>query len=713
MRIPRSERSSRDEGILKIVLYLFRNIAIINAPPNLAVEGDEDETSRSATINAFHHQDVFALLLTMCSNMGSEFIFQDVIILEILFHLVKGVDLKKLFMDDTERSVTRTYELKSLLQRENDMKRNDAKNAPTRHGRFGTMIWVKRDDAKLSTVSGQDVLKDDRTTYLKMDRTKKWNKPKQRREAFDLQSNNVDIRVHLTPEATKHLRTFVEEFLDSGFNPLFTHLRKAIEREADRLNENTSRQFFYVVSWFLEAERERRARRRSVLLQQRGSRVLEPDSFGLVASVLNQETFVTLNRYMQSCLDNKEWTELGAAMRCFTQILLTVQQMSQSQLDEDQEIAENIQNRIFYEETTHDRVLTILRNYKDQGFFYLDACTELAHVFMRMLEQYSKQNADMQIRSKRRRRKKSKEQDKNIDTLNAADHEGYNSEAEDTAEANRTVTERSFDFKRFVAKFCNQKSVDTFVALTGYYRELNAEQLKRAHRFFYRVAFKQNLSVLLFRVDIISLFHKMIKGPEPLESSKPQYKEWEELTRQIIKRMARKIEQRPALITEMLFSKIPATLYYLEFGQEKQTISSESKPAAELEVMPTATDTIDGKIRITVSALILDGKDGLVRWVARVLESAASERKACELEAESRQVAPVDNGTPASSSATSISMIPCFNSCTVRCLRGNLQRWYRPINHVALPCTKTVDYDSLCLSLALSFSGMMCSAAHG
>lgn len=655
MRIPRPERSPRDEGILKIMLYLLRNLAIINAPPNLAVEGDEDETSRSATVNAFHQQDVFALLLTMCSNMGEDFSFQDVIILEILFHLVKGVNVKSLFMDDTERGVTRTGELQDLLQRENDTRRDYAKNAPTRHGRFGTMIWVKRDDAKYSTVSGQDVLKDDRATYLKMDKTKKWNKPKSRKEAFDLQSNNVDIRVHLTSEATKHFRTFVEEFLDSGFNPLFTHLRKAIEREADRLTETTSRQFFYVISWFLEAERERRARQRNVRTHQQGSRVSEPDSFGLVASVLNQETFVTLNRYMQNCLDYKEWSELAAAMRCFTQILLTIRQMSGSPLDEDQEIAENIQNRIFYEETTHDRVLTVLRNYKGQGFWYLDACTELAHVFMRMLEQYAKQNADMQIRS-RRRKKIVKSQDKDVDTQDApARNEGYGSEAEDIAEANRTTTERSFDFKRFVAKFCNQKSIDTFVALAGHYQELDVDQLKRAHRFFYRVAFKQDLSVLFFRVDIISLFYKMIKGPEGLDSSKPHHKEWEELTRQIIKRLTRKIEQRPVLITEMLFSKIPATLYYLEFGQEKQTIS-ESKPAAELEVKPAAATTMDERLRIVVSALMLDSKESLVKWAGQALGSAVRERKAWELEAEAMQTGPSDSEVPPKASASSISM---------------------------------------------------------
>ncbi|PGH13575.1 hypothetical protein AJ79_03568 [Helicocarpus griseus UAMH5409] len=661
MTTPRSDRSSRDEGILKLMLYLFRNLAIITPAPHLATEGDEEEASKSATINAFQQQDVFALLLTMCSNMGDDFNFQDVVILEILFHLVKGVDIKKLFMDNTQRSAAGTHELQNVLELESHQKREQSKTAPTRHGRFGTMIWVKRDDEKVSTVSGQDVLKDDWTTMLKMDKTKKWNKPKRRGGDVDLSVNNFNMSTPLTSSATEHLRIFVEEFLDSGFNPLFTHIRKAIERETDRVTESTPRQFFYVIAWFLEAERVRRARQQELRRQNKNStREIEPDSFQLVAGVLNQETFISLNRHMQNCLDFKDWQDLNASMRCFTQILLTVQEMFHSNIGDDQDIAENILSRIFYEETTHDRVLAILRGYKDQGFFYLDACTELAHVFLRLLEQYSKQNEHMQIRSRRRaRRKDRKEAARSLDTADPLN--GDESEGEDLAfsEAERTIVERSFDFQRFAAKFCTQKSVNTFLAFTAYYRELNEEQLKRAHRFFYRVAFKQELSVLLFRVDIISLFYRMIKGPGGLDSGKSMYAEWEELTRRIIRKLVKKIGERPELITEMLFSKINATVYYLEYGHEKQTMS-ESKAAGELEVKPGVATTLDSRLGIVVAALCLEGKENLVQWLAKTLETAVNERRNWELEAEARQA---ESGEEQPANPPSIAVTPIDDAC--------------------------------------------------
>lgn len=631
------ERSSRDEGIIKLLLYFFRNVAMISPPPNLPNEGKEGEVSRSATIEAFHRQDVLALLLTISSNMGEDFNTQDTVIMEVLFHLLKGVDVEKLFIDKRQLKSKNNDELKSLLAQEAGMHRSYAKNAPTRHNRFGTMIWVKRDDAgKVSTVSGQDVLKDGQQTLSKMDQTKKWNKPRQRVKNEEPAYDRFDIPVPLTESANTHLRAFVEEFLDSSFNPLFNHIRRAIEREAERVLDAHQQQFFYLVSWFLEAERVRRRNKKEAEKRRRDKKLeetFEVDSFALIATVLNQESFILLNRFMQDRLDLKSWREVQAGMRCFTQILLIVQDMAESPLEEDQEIAENIQNRIFYEETTHDRIIAILRGYKDQGFGYLDSCTELSHVFLRILERYSRENVDLQVRSRRRARKSKKAEVKQREKT-TEDDEDEASEMEDVAEAERVSRERKFDFTRFATKFMTQACIDTFVSFTKYYIDLDNEQLKRAHRFFYRVAFKQDLSVMLFRLDIIALFNKMIKGPEGLDSGGPMFREWDELVRQLIKKMIKKLEQRPELAVELLFSKINSTTHYLEYGYDKQTASSKPRPPATLEVRGSMT--IEEQIGVIV-AVLYDDKIEQVDWVSRTISSAAEERQAWESEALARQ----------------------------------------------------------------------------
>ena len=644
--LPMGERSSRDEGIIKLLLYFFRNVAMISPPQNLPNEGKESDVSRSATIEAFHRQDVLALLLTISSNMGEDFNTHDTVILEVLFHLLKGVDVETLFMDKKQLNSKNDDELKSLLAQEAGMHRSYAKNAPTRHNRFGTMIWVKRNDAgKVSTVSGQDVLKDGQQTLSKMDQTKKWNKPRQRVKNEEPAYDRFDMPVPLTESANTHLRAFVEEFLDSSFNPLFNHVRRAIEREAERVLDAHQQQFFYLVSWFLEAERVRRRKKKEAEKKRRDKKLeesFEVDSFALIATVLNQESFILLNRFMQDRLDLKSWREVQAGMRCFTQILLIVQDMAESPLEEDQEIAENIENRIFYEETTHDRIIAILRGYKDQGFGYLDSCTELSHVFLRILERYSRENVDLQVRSRRRARKSKKAAAKQREKTNE-DDEDEASEMEDVAEAERVSRERKFDFTRFSTKFMTQACIDTYVSLTKYYVDLDTEQLKRLHRFFYRVAFKQDLSVMLFRLDIIALFNKMIKGPEGLDSGGPMFREWDELVRQLIKKMIKKLEQRPELAVELLFSKINSTTYYLEYGYDKQTTSSRPRPPATLEVRGSMT--IEEQIGVIV-AVLYDDKLDQVDWVSRTIYSAAEERQSWESEALAQQAQPQSQPNP-------------------------------------------------------------------
>jgi replication fork protection complex subunit Tof1/Swi1 len=635
--VARDERTSRDEGILKLMLYFFRNVAAIQQFPNLPTQGLDQEVSRSATIDTFRDQDVFALLLTICSNMGDDFNLHDVIVLDVIFNLIKGVDSKKLWMTQQERTTQGTTDLAAAMALEEAKSREARKTQWSRHGRFGTMLWVKRDEERMSAISGQDNLKDDQHALFNMDKSKKWNKPQQRQKNTEHTIHDFSRNVRLSDSASQKLKNFVEEFLDSGFNPFFNHLRKAIEREAERLLDVNYRQFFYAVAWFLEAERTRREWNMKEDKPQKVNADFNDESYSLVATVLNQETFIMLNRFMQVSYDNKEWQDLNACMRCFTQILLTVQEMATSPLEDDQEIADNIQSRIFYEETTHERIVSILKDYKDQGFGYLDACTELSHVFLRMLERYSKENVDLQIRSRRRaKRKRREEQQKAVKAGEDPTADNEESENEDLADVAQVSKERKFDFNRFAARFSTQNSVNTFISLLSVYRDLSVDQLKRAHRFFYRVAFKQELAVLLYRVDIIALFYKMINGPDALDKKHVLYRDWSEFSRQLFKKMFKKLDQRSELMVEMLFSKINATMYYLEYGQEKQTIAS-TRPPAELEIRPLPGQGFKEQIGIIVTVLMKDGKSGLVEWVKIMLDKAHRERQAWETEADARK----------------------------------------------------------------------------
>jgi replication fork protection complex subunit Tof1/Swi1 len=327
MTEPKNERSVRDNGIIRLMLYALRNVAMIAQPRDLPTNGDEAEISRSTTIDAFYTQDALNLILTIASSMGTEFDMQDTVVLELLFHLLKGIDPTKLFMKDDEVTQTKASELRSLIGKEKAMLAGYKKYAPTRHNRFGTMVWLKKDDERISTISGQAVISGPNRGLQYLDKAKKWNKPKHgARNIEELGSSEFDKEVPISGSARKHLRRFVEEFLDSSFNPLFTHLRRSVERQLDRVLDMHHMHFFYLINWFLKAESARRAHSK-VAADQKGKQkegtVNAPNSenFAIIAGVMNQETFVLLNRHLQSSFDAKAWQSLNAGMKCFTQIV--------------------------------------------------------------------------------------------------------------------------------------------------------------------------------------------------------------------------------------------------------------------------------------------------------------------------------------------------------------------------------------------------------
>lgn len=639
MAMPIAERTPRDQAIIKLILFFLRNVAMIAPPQGVKYEGDETQVSRSATIDAFSYQDIFLTLLTLASNMGEDFRTEDVIVMEIIFHIVKRVDPSSLFVSEKQLNKAKGQELASEMRKEAAMLKSYNKNTTTRHSRFGTMIWVKRADGKMVTVSGQEALLDAKTRERKMDSSKTFRPPRRARKP-EMEPKDLGPPVTLDERARQQLRSFVHDFLDSGFNPLFLHVRQSIDREALHVLNQHKSQFFYLVAWFLEAERMRRKARREES-KSASAPAEDVNSFNLVAAVLQQEMFASMNRTLDRSYSDKDWQLLTSVMRCYTQIFLTVQEMSESPNEEDQEIAENTLSRLFYEETTHDLIANIARTYKDQGFEYLDAATELVHTFLRILEGYSKQNVDLQVRSRKRARRKKKAAkaaaaaaaaarapgEEAEDVVVPEDNDGDDS-ADDEQHAERVTRERKFEFGKFAIRFAPQGVVDTFVAFTKFYRDLNDAQLKRAHRYFYRVAFKQELSIMLFRLDIINLFYNMVKGPEPLDKSSPMFKEWEELSKQIIRKCVKKLQERPPLFTELLFSKIGSTTHFLEHGYEKPTTTTTPRPGAELE-FKRATER-DEQIGIAVSCLIDKQQTEHLQWLKDQLESAMSERQAWE-----------------------------------------------------------------------------------
>ena len=119
-----------------------------------------------------------------------------------------------------------------------------------------------------------------------------------------------------------------------------------------------------------------------------------------------------------------------------------------------------------------------------------------------------------------------------------------------------------------------------------------------------------------------------MKGPRGLDPESPAYKEWDEFVRHFFRQVVKRVQERPELIVEMLFSKIPQTLYFLEHGHDREVFKRAPRAPAELEVKPEMEKP--DQVGVAVGVLVNQQKSDALRWVREVLASAVEERKAWE-----------------------------------------------------------------------------------
>lgn len=108
MAIPRRDRPERDDHIINLVICLLRNIVEISARSagSAGMDQQKNENSRSETILAFERSDIFNLIAALAAGTSEEYEKIDCLLLETLYHLVKGVRVEDLLASTAEiRSV--------------------------------------------------------------------------------------------------------------------------------------------------------------------------------------------------------------------------------------------------------------------------------------------------------------------------------------------------------------------------------------------------------------------------------------------------------------------------------------------------------------------------------------------------------------------------------------------------------------------------------
>ncbi|KAJ8102866.1 timeless protein-domain-containing protein [Lipomyces tetrasporus] len=543
------ERTPRDEGIIRLVLYFFRNIAMIESSSDSVI--DDGLTS---TILEFARQSIFDLVIALGSGVSDALRVLDLQLLELVFHIVKGVDPDTLHSIPSVSFITaHTQSAHSWLRLENGSELKP-KIATTRHNRFGTMTSLVVADKTRLTVSGQQALEDSGSAIDKIDALKKWRRPQ---GGFRRPNDDLEKPTLISGEAQNALAKFVDEFLDSAFNPLFISIRKEIERESSRVEDCHEEQFLYLVSWFLSAEL---ARQRATPNADHG--------FALVAGVLDQQSLVIVTKILRAAVDNKHMRKLGYAMHCFKQIILITSEMSASDVETDQEIAVNMISRLFYEEATLDLLASLPNVLHGASVPLMAACCDLVYMVLKILESYSKQNTHLYIRGRRQRARRSK----GSNSPGEANDKGYTmlSSDEDDSLAQQKSSERAFEFARFERKFFTQNCIDMFRSVLVTHADLSDQQIKRIISFFHRIFFKREEEPLLYRLDFMLVLHRLLDPRKGISLAKTARKDVELFMKHYVRRLAKALLERPVLYVELLFTKMPDTLFFIKHGYDEE-----------------------------------------------------------------------------------------------------------------------------------------------
>ncbi|EIN14680.1 timeless-domain-containing protein [Punctularia strigosozonata HHB-11173 SS5] len=629
------QRKERDAQVINLVLHLIRNLAFIkDLPVNAHASSDLAEYAglQAKLIRALQEAHAFDLLLTISSNAKEPLFNQwNTIVLEIFYLLFRGVDPASLAMDQTKQPAKN---LSRLLLIEDQRRRDYARNAASRHSRFGTTISVKLNPKKAAqdaaapsstdqafVLHRQQAITKESGAVLDMAAAKR-NKTTKGKKIDELaREDNLNL------EARDVLKQVAENFVEAGFNPLLASLLKDIKAERPKISEKDHLRLLYVTKWFLAFFHEVRSER-----SKRGS---DQWSFGLIAEVTERGWIVWVLKRMREAVEEKPkaWNELQAGIECLTQLLLLIESMqsvsdTEPDAEDTTETANVLQQQIIYNGEVLDIAFESLRSYKEgtQSLKYLDSSVALGYILLRLLEKWGKRGThEMYVRKKAKARGKKK-------AAGTSEGEGVPDveDIEPDSADEEIIRETMFTFETFEARFAHAEVNNTLLTYLARYKEFqSAESMKRVVSLLHRQAVRTKAEGLFFKVSTLDLFKSILANQKSLPKEQ-SYKDLLSLINYVLRKFFKAVEEEPFLVIEAWFPK--------NRGQWKQFSSWEPEKkekryntAADARLPPDVQVkrgyTWSEQMGIAIKALIEDGKEGLIDWVKSILTLTIGQRQ--------------------------------------------------------------------------------------
>lgn len=388
---PRADRSERDVGVISMCLHLFRNLLAIRDPVAHTLSSTSvvaNSTLQSQLVEEMDQHFVLDTLLMLASNAD----MKDVelwapIAADCLYQLFIGSDVRAISAEDVPSGPAVSQALAASLDGEAQLKRHGVNKA--RHSRFGTTIQFRAHDGSLRVARQQPALVASIESLEQSISDRGKRKIARQRRATE--RGAPSRYTAWTANARAVLRRYADRLLQDGaFSVLAQQYLKDIHAERERVGDLDAARCkaLQLATFFLDYFRERRAHHASAW------------DFALVAAWLEPWAFRLARARAAIALEARQWLEFVAAVRLWTALLHLLQALAHGS-EEQRQVADALQNTLYYDGELLDTSLQVMHAYSAQSFTCLEAVLDFAYTMPRLLEKHASQHEYMFVKPRR------------------------------------------------------------------------------------------------------------------------------------------------------------------------------------------------------------------------------------------------------------------------------------------------------------------------
>ena len=379
---PRVDRTERDTGLIGMCLHLFRNLLAIRDPvahttSSAAVVANA--TLQSLLVEQLEEHFVLDTLLMLASNADTkEYEAWVPVAADCVYQLYIGSDVHEIATVEAATTRASSHALAASLDQEARQKRHGVNNA--RHSRFGTTIQFRAHDGSLRVARRPAALVESvrRLEQGIADRGRR--KISRKRRATE--RGAPQRYTAWTSGARAVLRRWADRFVQDGaFGVLEQQYLKDIHAERERVGDLDAARCkaLQLATFFLDYFRARRAHDAAAF------------GFGLVVAWLEPWAFRLSRSRAAMALEAKQWLEFVAAVRLWTSLLCLLHALAHGS-SEERQVADELQNTLYYDGDLLDTSLQVMHAYTAQSFACLEAVLDFAYTMPRLLEKHAAQH---------------------------------------------------------------------------------------------------------------------------------------------------------------------------------------------------------------------------------------------------------------------------------------------------------------------------------